>query len=119
MTKFLNRLLQGDTWDVRFLMTLLTLSRGLKGTRKPNLGTIIASPTHGDITTLNVEIGAMAARLFPRIQPVWTKPHVTSKAGPNGQAIDSSIIDLFALTDRLRREIFEVGGTNLEEYMVK
>lgn len=47
--------------------------------------------------------------------PSWKQFHVSSKAGPNGQAMDSCLIDLLNLPSDLREDIYLLGGPELEK----
>lgn len=92
----LHQLLHGDVWDKRFMLTLLTASRLLTVKAEPNLSTITDFPTHNGIKPLCEEAKVIAGKLSKTLQIEWTKPHISTKAGPQGQAIDASIHDLFA-----------------------
>lgn len=47
----------------------------------------------------------------------WSLPHLSTKAGPNGQAIGTSLRDLQLLPDWLSVAIKKIGGKELSTYM--
>jgi len=97
-------------------MTLLKLSRTLKGTSKPDLSAIVTQKEYSfnekDLlhdTICDLEIGLDTL--------MWREPHITTKSGPNGQALVTSVYDLSILPPTLYKNIVTVGGSMLEAYM--
>lgn len=97
-------------------MTLLKLSRTLKGTSKPDLSAIVTQKEYTfkekDLlhdTICDLEIGLDTL--------MWQEPHITTKSGPNGQALVTSVYDLSILPPTLYKNIVTVGGSMLETYM--
>nr|QIR30243.1 RNA-dependent RNA polymerase [Plasmopara viticola lesion associated mitovirus 20] len=50
-------------------------------------------------------------------QERWERPHSSTKAGPNGQALGMAHLELLELPDWLSESIHEVGGEQLKNYM--
>lgn len=92
-------LINGDKWDKRFVLSMLSISRAI--------------PCRGTVSTLEIEdpgkpvpqstIDDLIQTLYMlnwRIdRPVWTRYHYSLKAGPNGQAMMGSIFDAHHLSD--------------------
>jgi hypothetical protein len=47
----------------------------------------------------------------------WSEPHLSTKMGPSGQAIATSLSDLKVLPESLRSDLIVLGGNKLQEYM--
>lgn len=92
-------LINGDKWDKRFVLSMLSISRAI--------------PCRGTVSTQEIEdpgkpvpqstIDDLIQTLYMlnwRIdRPVWTRHHYSLKAGPNGQAMMGSIFDAHHLSD--------------------
>lgn len=107
----------------RLLLTLLSVSRALPGSRYvPSLSTIT------DSSTMDIKTYEELKFLIPMVmnqmgldsnpsQPRWKKFHLTTKAGPNAIALKSAMIDIHLLPEDLREDIYTVGGPSLKEQM--
>jgi hypothetical protein len=108
----------------RFVMTRLYASRALSLGSDPDLTTITASPVTGKHRLVgSSEIQAFWKALGYR-KPLKNRSlrsfkeyHFTTKAGPNGHAISTSLADLFTLPESLRESIGVVGGEVLKGRM--
>lgn len=123
------RNLKNDKWSedklqiLPFLNTLLWSTRSLKTGRKPDLGPI----THPFTGTLRVfskrsvnsfwnAIGIKSRELnrVPK-RYRWKDFRLTTKGGPNGQALACSVIDLYQLPDELLASIKYLAPPKLTE----
>jgi len=99
-----------DPTLLRFGFTLLGISRVLPGWKAPDLSTITAPgplviPTLvGEVVSVLVALGWKLAR------PEWTECHVSTKAGPNAQAMLGSVEDAHLLTEQQMSDIAVLGG---------
>jgi hypothetical protein len=109
-------LLDGDVWDKRFLMTLLLLSRVIRGHGKPVYSSITDEGQKIDESLLMEFKDAAKSTLVP-FNPEWKSPHLTTKKGPNGPALIGSILDLKNLTTKQVENIYLLGGEELKTYM--
>lgn len=95
---------------LRFGFTLLGISRVLPGWKSPDLSTITRpgppiNPTLvGEAVRTVVELGWKITR------PVWEECHVSTKAGPNAQAMVGSVEDASLLTPEQMNNISILGG---------
>lgn len=89
----------GDLWDKRFVLTMLSISRAI-----PCRGTVSTQ----DITSPGVVIPSEVinhikdtlSRLRWKIdRPEWSSYHFSTKAGPNGQAMVGAVYDAFHLSE--------------------
>lgn len=108
---------------LRLVLTALYASRGLELPATPNVDTITKEPTHGRITKYNKHIKAFwlhlgySSRVNLPKRILWKDYHFTTKTGPNGHALWSSLADLAALPDSLVESIKVVGGKKLAHHM--
>lgn len=111
----LSPLLQGRVpSEVRLAMTLLGLSRIIPGWKSPDLTPITAPVSVKIPPTLGSELAGVVQELGWKItQPVWEECHVSTKAGPNAQAMISSIEDAHLLTDQQISDLSVCGGEEL------
>lgn len=111
----LQELLYGDFWDKRFLMTLLVISKTIKGHKKPDHSSI-TTPLTGEITnSLLKEIREVIPKWFKPIVTEWEDFHLTTKMGPNGQALISSTLDLKYLSKQQLEDILIIAGEKLSQ----
>lgn len=114
-TFFLHRYIKSSSHtDKRFLLTLLNITRGK--ILKPLLDLeSIVSPWKGVVPfDWDITFRAAMSRLRPKKFKVqWMRPHVSTKRGPNGQAIVSSPLDASLLGDELITKIIALGGMQL------
>jgi hypothetical protein len=103
-----------DPPRVRLCLTLLNISRLLPGWKKPDLTTITNACKVELSSSFEVELMAVVRELgwvLPSIQ--WDGWHVTTKAGPNAQALLGSIEDASLLTEDQIRDLGILGGEEL------
>lgn len=99
---------------LRILMTLLMVSRIIEARGKvdyssitqggPEVSGALLSEYREVITDLNLKLD----------RPQWTTSHLSTKAGPNAQAMVGSITDLFHLPESLVEALSVVGGPSLQ-----
>jgi len=104
---------------IRLLLTVFYLSRGLRLPVKPNYESITKEPTYSSITKFYDHIpefwktlGYHSRKNAPR-RIRFSKYHFTTKTGPNGQALWTSIADLSVLPESLIDSIRSIGGEKL------
>jgi hypothetical protein len=99
--------------NLRFALTLLGFVRLIDGSKAPDLDpiTLPASPYP---SVLDEEIPAIVKSLNWRLSvPEWERPHVTTKSGPNAQALIGSIEDASLLTETQLANLRLCGGEKL------
>jgi hypothetical protein len=103
-----------DPPRLRLGFTLLGISRLIPGWKSPDL-TSITDPCQTLIPhNLGEELAGVVRALGWRItQPVWEECHVSTKSGPNAQALVSSIEDAHLLSDQQISDLLVVGGSEL------
>jgi len=115
------RLREGDIKTIRFLLTLLQVSRFLEGQKDPDFSPITDPATY--LKEIHHEFSSKCARaitelgLKPIGRPKWKVPHFTSKGSPSGPAMLSAKHDLEHLPESLINSIRIVGGDALHDYM--
>jgi len=111
-------LLKGDVNDLRFLMTLLVVSREIPGWNPVDY-LPISSPPKVEIDLKLID--EIASRVAPHSHSILTDfedYHVTTKNGPNGLALDTSIVDLKILPESgIAKAITTLGGQPLKDAM--
>lgn len=112
-------LYSNDPDQLRMLFTLLLVSRVIPGWKDPDPKPIISPPPPLLQYENIVEEGKVVIdRLGLRMdQPVWTEPHLSTKSGPHGQAMLSSISELRLLTENQLEDIKTIGGDDIIAYM--
>jgi len=111
-------LLKGDHHDLRFLMTLLVVSREIPAWKPVDYSSIVQSPKVTVQVELIQSISRWAADLGCNIPTEFEEYHVTAKTGPNGLAMDTSLIDLSLLPDSgIAKFITTLGGEPLKDMM--
>lgn len=100
--------------ELRFALTLLGISRILPGTKEPDLSTI-TSPSSGQLSPrLRDDLRRTVLRLkWSLPQTPWSECHITTKAGPNAQALVGSIEDAHLLTDDQISHLAVLGGDDV------
>lgn len=99
---------------LRLGFTLLGVSRILPGWKAPDLTPITSPPAQKFSDVLSGELVGIVEELgwwLPR--PEWDGCHVTTKAGPNAQALVGSIEDASLLTERQISDLALIGGDSL------
>lgn len=103
-----------DPSRVRLGMTLLGLSRIIPGWKLPDLAPITDPCSTQIPPALGGELAGIVKELgWSVTQPVWEECHITTKAGPNAQALISSIEDAHLLSDKQISDLQVVGGEAL------
>lgn len=112
--------LSDDPNAKRMLMTLLRVSQVIPARGIVDLEPIITPPKGLRIEFVQKELLLTLEKLkwSLSISP-WTECHLSTKAGPNGPALLSSIIDLNLLPESLVKAIGIIGGEQLIERMTK
>lgn len=110
----LQSLLYGDIWDKRLLLTLLSVSRGVKYRGKVDT-TTISNPPKTSTDWLIPEFLDAVKRLNWRLEKPddFSSCHLTTKSGPNGQAMMGSIHDAKLITPEMEADLLTLGGQPL------
>jgi hypothetical protein len=112
---------EGDLKTIRYVLTLLQVSRYLEGQKEADFTPITDNSTFTPEIRKEFKemVGKSLAnlRVSPREAPRWSKPHFTSKGSPSGPAVLSLKHDLIQLPDKLIKDIGIVGGDVLETYI--
>jgi hypothetical protein len=102
-----------DSTLLRFGFTLLGISRVLPGWKAPDLSTI-TRPGPPIIPTLVGEVVRTVTALgWKLVRPEWVECHVSTKAGPNAQAMLGSVEDAHLLTAQQMLDIAVLGGKGI------
>jgi hypothetical protein len=103
-----------DTKGVKALLTLLTLTRAISLKPSLDISTII-DPWTGvdDITDREFSLAIRALKIHKGTVGEWAFPHMSTKRGPQGQAILSSLSELTLLPQQLIKDISLLGGSKL------
>jgi len=103
-----------DPPRIRLGLTLLNVSRVLPGWKKPDLSTVVDPCTVQIDPCIRIELAAVVRQLRWKLPlPQWEGWHVTTKAGPNAQALVGSIEDASLLTEDQIRDLALLGGEEL------
>nr|BEQ09759.1 MAG: RdRP [Crassitunica tubakii mitovirus 2] len=109
---------------IRFILTTLSVTRLFKGNGDLCCDSIISPSTLREETIeelrefLSSKISSKIAEWFPsRGDLEWQEPHLTTKTGPNGQALGTSIKDLLSLPNDLYNTIKSFGGKGISQYL--
>lgn len=103
--------------DLRLINTLLQVSRLIPAVSSPDYSTI-EKPYEGSISDKLKEDISYVIQSMPNLrlhEPIWDKCHLSTKSGPNSQAMVGSIIDLHHLPDELILNLGKLGGSALAE----
>jgi len=100
-------------------MTVLQLSRLELGTGTLDVESIVSPQKAdlGDLEKLEDSISEFSGKFNYELSTEWSEPHSSTKMGPTGQAIATSVKDLAALSDEYKENLYTLGGPNLREYM--
>lgn len=96
---------------IRLVNTLLLISRLLPGTKDPDLSSVIAPSTSVNCELFHNEIKAVIKDKkwsFPI--PLWNGVHLSTKAGPNSQAMMGSLTDISLLTEEMLSAMSTLTG---------
>lgn len=110
------------------LNTILFCTRALSIGRRPDISPIIDPIEAVFPFDLIENIGKYAVSFFRDLgyrlsyrqvpKPlVFKKFHLTTKAGPNGQALWSSLTDFYSLPESLKESICQMGGAKMARIM--
>jgi hypothetical protein len=101
---------------LRAVLTLLTLTRAFTHRAEPDLSTVVKPwlgtdnisdrELYSALRLLNVRRGSVG---------VWSKPHISTKKGPQGQALLTSLSELTLLTPKQEEYIKLLGGQSLSK----
>jgi len=84
-------LLKKEVQIIKLVLTALQLSRVIPGWKLPDLSSITKPPTFSEevLTSFEKDIGKVIKDLSGKVKfdLRWTRPHATTKSGPNGAAI--------------------------------
>lgn len=101
---------EGGTRNVRAILTAMLVSRIIPGNVSPDLTSIITPGPPRD-NNLLLEITAVMKMTGWTIgRPIWERPHLSTKAGPNGQAMLCAMKDATLLTPQMVTDITTLGG---------
>jgi len=108
----------GDSNSIRLALTLLGMSRLIKGWGAPDLDPITTPTTSVIPPEMEVEVGAVVKDLgLVCGVPLWERPHLTTKMGPNGLALAGAIWDLCFLPQEVKDDVLFLGGEKLGSLM--
>lgn len=106
-----------DLQSFQVAMTVLSLGRGFRRGGLPDFSNITSPPKSSfDVRVEEDFIGFVASECVPVIGPLetdWEAYHFSTKAGPKGPAMLTSIADLVSLPPTLRESIETLGGPAL------
>lgn len=110
--------------ELQFLMTLLILSRAIEGGHKePDLNPIVRPSPNVDWELYREEIRSVLTehKVRKRPQPTWEEFHPSTKKGPNGQAVLTSVNDAHALKEHpeLLESILYLGSNPKLDTVIK
>jgi len=106
----------GDINSIRLALTLMKVSRTISGIGSPDL-TPIETKTQLQFKDWTGLVSVIKELNLQCKIPKWSEPHFSTKSGPNGQALLTSLLDLTLLPDSLLKSIYQVGGEALKEYI--
>lgn len=100
---------------LRLVNTLLSVSRVIEARGTPDYSTVTAAGP--EISgAVCAELGEVITDLNLKLErPQWSSCHLSTKAGPNAQAMVGSMVDLHHLPDELVSALGVVGGPSLLE----
>lgn len=99
--------------EIRLGLTLLGLSRLITGWKSPDLDPITL-PAVPVSVVMTEELKGIVRDLGWKLDvPCWERPHVTTKSGPNAQALVGSIEDASLLTEKQISNLRLCGGDEL------
>lgn len=99
---------------VRLGLSLLGISRIIPGWKSPDLSPIIDPPESANLSYYGLALSGIVKELGWKLpRPVWTEVHVSTKAGPNAQAMVGAIEDAHLLTEAQISNLSVLGGEEL------
>jgi len=128
MNEEIRRAAAGESFFLRLLLTVLFSSRAFSLNLPADLRSITDPHLVGirDISESVSSFWMKELRVNPQKKRVpsvlsFKKYHFTTKTGPNGHAISTSLLDLYTIADRfpdLLEDIMFIGGEKLRDNMV-
>ena len=127
MKPLLEDIMSRDPQIIRFILTVTTAIRMIPGDGTLPHSSIVLESRSDPNTEAKIIDWCKSSIFFGSIQTSfercsiknikWELPHLSTKAGPNGQALGTSLRDLSLLPDWLSGAIAVLGGRNLRDYM--
>lgn len=110
----LQQLLSGDVWDKRLLLTVLSVSRGISFRGKVSIQDIVNPPVTSTDWLIPEYMSAIERLNWRMDKPEdFSSAHLTTKSGPNGQAMMGSIHDAKLITSSMEDDLRILGGQSL------
>lgn len=118
----------GNVPELRYILTLLYSLRRITLPPEPDLETVTSKSTATDLSFTIAAIpkftkalsklkGTREFRKSKLVVKDWDEYHLSTKSGPTGQALLTSLGDLANLPEILRINIAKIGGTKLKDNM--
>lgn len=104
---------------IRMILSTVGFHRILLGTGELDASTIVNPPTWEPLGLQQVTegvLGVLRAK-YGGMTVQWTDPHLSTKSGPNGQALGTALIDYQCLPQSLKDAIVTLGGYHLKYYL--
>lgn len=112
ITMFHEAIRRGQPGDVRIVLTALSISRAIPCTGEPTFDSI-TSPYKGkiaDYSGFNNDImDVLRTMKITPGQPQFNDVHLSTKAGPNCQAMQGSIIDTTYIPEDLYHDLYTIA----------
>jgi hypothetical protein len=110
--------------DLRIILTVLNVGRYVPGDGTLDVSSIV-SPRVGNLAQaqlLEQKLVTFSTKVLKEIIPKdfctdWLEPHLSTKRGPNGQALGTALKDLTQLTPTLKEAIGKLAGKKLANYL--
>lgn len=107
---------------IRMVLSLLSVHRMVPGDGTLDVSSIVAPSTRvtGNSHWTNYIKFVhqfVVGRGLNRFGIQWNDPHMTTKAGPNGHALGTSLIDLAMLPQEIINDVVTLGGSYLRSYI--
>lgn len=99
-----------DPLRIRAGLTLLGVSRLIPGWKSPDLAPLIDPGVAQDSQFCESLAGIVKELGWKLVRPEWTDPHLTTKSGPNAQAMVGSVEDATLLTETQISYLRILGG---------
>lgn len=103
-----------DNNTLRLLNTLLAVSRVMPAQGVVDYSSVTSAGPIESIGAVGSELKRVITDLNLHLEkPQWTKCHLSTKAGPNAQAMVGSMVDIHHLPDTLVKALAVIGGPRL------
>lgn len=101
LTKELRDLIvAGDTWAIKWSLSLLSITRVLLGGKKVDFSSIVDEPTGNPYIISDFELAMFHKKIGrPKLPYLWEDYHWSTKSGPNGPALQGALADLVMLAN--------------------